>query len=92
MTGPPDGWPDHLPYHPMTRDWFVQTLVGIRNAANIEFVRAEDADAVDEKRAIWHAAEVALGMVHPGYVPSHEALIEVHELLASRDYEEDDDE
>jgi hypothetical protein len=30
----------------------------------------------EDVRPVWHAAEVALGILHPGYVPMPEALIE----------------
>jgi hypothetical protein len=36
---------------------------------------------IDEARTVWHAAEFALGMLSPGYVPKHEAIEDARALV-----------
>jgi hypothetical protein len=40
-------------------------------------------------RAVWHAAEVALGILRPGYVPKREALADVRAMMAWLDDNDD---
>lgn len=43
-----------------------------------------------DHRAVWYAAEVALGILRPGYMPKREALDDVRRMLAWADGEDDD--
>lgn len=91
---------------PMTRDGFQARLFQIRDAANrgvAEGVTAESDDVwaiweTEDGRAVWHAAEIALAMLRPGYIPKREALSDLYALLdelgdaAGRREDTDDDE
>lgn len=79
----PEGWPDDQPWEPMTRERFEQVLLGIRNASsvNIAALISSAGGLTADQRAVWHAAEVALGILHPGYVPKREAVDDLRSLL-----------
>ena len=83
----------NVPDQRMTKEQFEQVLVEVRNGANtglVERVLDGSRDAhVEDARAVWHASEVALGILKPGYVPKREALVDVRRLLAWIDDEDD---
>jgi hypothetical protein len=88
---PDDDKPPSLPMRRITREALEAELVAIRNAAGAmlgESVEARPAIEADH-RAVWHAAEVALAMLSPGYVPKREAVRDVRRMLAWYDDEDD---
>jgi len=91
MAELPQGWPEDRPFEPMTRERFEQLLLGIRDACASGLMTSGAAVAADQ-RAVWHAAEVALGVLRPGYVPKREALEDVVSLLHWLAEDDDDDE
>jgi hypothetical protein len=92
MSEGPPGRQEDFPHAPMTRERFEHVLLGVRNAASVGIT----AQAVDElvhgeaprpateadQRAVWHAAEIALGILRPGYVPKREAIADMRALIA----------
>jgi len=83
-----------IPMQRMSEERFEQLLLEIRNAANVSVVEGvlEGRDATTEDaRAVWHAAEVALGILRlhseKRYIPKREAMEDVRQLLAW--YDED---
>jgi hypothetical protein len=92
MNEPPAGLPEDFPWQPMTRERMEQVLAGIRNAANhvitssaVQEVKGDEPDTgtavIADLRAVYHAAEVALGILRPGYVPKSEALDDVRAMM-----------
>lgn len=84
-------WPSELPMRPMTRERFEALLVEVRNGVSarltelaVESIRGgqEHEAVIADQRAVWHATEVALGILSPGYRPKAEALDDVRRLLA----------
>jgi hypothetical protein len=75
---------------PITREAFETLLLEARNGAHIALTRlaAEDSERaphdakIEDARAVWHAAEVALGLLTPGYVPKRESLNDATRMLA----------
>ena len=82
------------PSRRMSRERFEALLYEIRNGATIavteraiESLDREHAEALlEDARAVWHTAEVALGILHPGYLPKREALTDVRRMLAWVDH------
>jgi hypothetical protein len=79
----------------MSREAFEHLLLEVRNGASVSlaaqaFDEARDGPAqraaFENTRAVWHASEVALGVLRPGYVPKREALTDVRAMLAWLDY------
>lgn len=75
------------------------TLRSLRDAASGSLtchVLRDEHDSADYARAVWHAAEFALGMLNDGYVPKYEAIIDARELVQGferyGDFEMDEDE
>ncbi len=77
----------------MTKERFEHVLIEVRDGAQsglLERVLDDSHDAlVEDARAVWHASEIALGILKPGYVPKGDALADVRRLLAWID--EDDE-
>jgi hypothetical protein len=77
-----------VPEQRMTRKRFEALLFEVRNGATstlVALLMDEDTkhDAViADVRAVWHTAEIALGVLCPGYVPTREALDDLRRLLA----------
>jgi hypothetical protein len=65
----------------MTIDDFRALLTVMKEEATFAVWVAEDSDTAREARVIWHAAEVALGMVWPGYLPKRAAQLDLIEHL-----------
>lgn len=65
----------------MTAESFEMLLLEVRDGANLSL--PEHGEAVtDDVRAVWHAAEVALGILkYPGYIPKKEALADARDLV-----------
>jgi hypothetical protein len=92
MAERPAGWPEDMPYERMTRERFEHFLLGIRNAVSDTVARSAvqsvtgsqpgTGEAVTaDLRAVSHAAEVALGILRPGYVPKAEAIEDVRNMM-----------
>lgn len=74
-----------------TPEQFEALLVRVRNHAEAVAARLwAHASAVDDERdetkigdalAVWHASEIALGMLSSGYRPNRETMLEVAELV-----------
>ncbi len=65
----------------ITSEQFEMELLAIRNGANLSIVEHGEAVA-DDVRAVWHAAEVALGILKPSYIPKREApLTDARQLV-----------
>jgi hypothetical protein len=88
MSIRPEGWPADQPFEQMSQERFEQVLLGVRNAATVGLLSGGDAVGEDQ-RAVWHAAEIALAMLIPGYEPKREALAEARVLEG---FPQDDDE
>jgi len=88
MGNRPEGWPEDMPWQAMTRERFEQMLLGVRSAAQQAVLDSGPAVEADQ-RATWHAAEVALAVLRPGYVPHSAALDDLRALL--RWLDEDDE-
>jgi hypothetical protein len=81
-----------IPGRPMSKEAFELLLLEIRNGASEtltglateQIVEGQTHDAkIEDVRAVWHAAEIALGILYfPIYVPKREALEDVRALLA----------
>jgi hypothetical protein len=72
----------------MTPAEFTEVLRRACATGPLSVVTAEadaDADAADEARGVWFAAEVALGILHPGYVPNRPARAELRALMTFLD-------
>jgi hypothetical protein len=72
----------------MSRERFEQVLVAVRNGAYatlVSLVVEDDAQheaKIADARDVWHAAEVALGiLLLPRYVPKREAMNDVRALV-----------
>jgi len=75
----------------ITREQFEQALMQVRNGATMRLadLAADSAtsgeppdDEIEDVRAVWHAAEVALGLLlFPRYVPKREAMDDLRALL-----------
>jgi hypothetical protein len=82
---------------------FEALLIAIRNGASLattEFVVEQVTEGVaseastDDVRNVWHAAEIALALVNPGYLPKREAMFDVFALvrrypLSEEEFEEE---
>jgi hypothetical protein len=75
---------------PLSSEAFMQVLIEIRDGAQdnvlafgFESVRegAKHDAKIDDVRAVWHAAEIALGMLHEDYYPKREAVADAPALL-----------
>jgi len=65
----------------MTSEEFEMLLLEIRNGAPLGVVEHGEAVA-DDVRAVWHAAEIALGILrYPHYVPKREPLADARDLV-----------
>ncbi len=74
-----------------TPEQFEALLVQVRNHAEAVAARLwARASAVGDERdetkigdalAVWHASEIALGMLSSGYAPKREAMLQVAELV-----------
>jgi hypothetical protein len=74
----------------LTREQFEALLMEVRNRCPLNIVEARgDDEAQADIRAVWHAAEVALGILTPGYLPKREALADMRLLLAWADRGDD---
>jgi hypothetical protein len=79
----------------MTSERFEHLLLGARDAANMHIssgvISGETGESVeDDHRAVWHAAEVALGILRlRGYRRKGEALEDARAMLRWVDGEED---
>lgn len=89
----------------MTNEEFTALLLEIRNQATHDFTTAVAEETRSERAlvdathrrsvgegaplAVWHAAEIALGMLDDKYIPKREALEDVRALAVRYD---DDDE
>jgi hypothetical protein len=85
--------PDKLPQTRMlSAEAFEALLLEVRDGANFSLlkmatetvVNRESHDAkIEDVRKVWHAAEVALGVLNLGrYVPKRESLEDVRAMLA----------
>lgn len=68
-----------LPLKQMTAEEFQAELLAIRNGAQHAILRVDD-EAMADARAVWHASEVALAVLHPGYIPKKETRHDVARL------------
>src|SRR4051794_38286599 len=96
---PPD--PERRPlFRPMSRESFEHLLMAVRNAASgtvadlaletmAETDKARETATMGDQRAVWHAAEVALAILSPGYRPKREALDDVRTMMAWIDDDDD---
>ena len=75
----------------MTAERLELLLLGVRNAASelvtsllVEEIQGgpERAGVAIDARQVWHASEIALAMIHPGYVPKREAVEELLERVS----------
>ena len=76
---------------PQTPGEFEALLIRVRDHAEAVAARlwARQSSAEDEQdkaklsdaRAVWHASEIALGMLSSGYRPNRETMLEVAELV-----------
>ena len=82
---------DDFRQRPMSREVFEALLIEVIRGANlslVDFATEQVTQGVknDEKiadvRAVWHAAEIALGILKPGYAPKREALEDARRMLA----------
>jgi hypothetical protein len=98
MNDRPSGFPEDFPYERMSRERFEHILLGIRNGVSMTFTTLAVNEATEresseglmaDQRAVWHAAEIALAVLRPGYVPRREAVADVRNLLAWLDDEDD---
>jgi hypothetical protein len=73
-----------------TPEQFEALLVRVRDHAEAVaarlWARASVGDERNEKkigdaRAVWHASEIALGMLSSGYVPTREAMFQAAEMV-----------
>jgi hypothetical protein len=87
----PPGFP---PMRQMSRESFEALLLEVVNGSSVSLAKlagesireGEPHEAViADQRAVWHAAEVALGVLTPGYRPKREALEDIRRLLAWTD-------
>jgi hypothetical protein len=79
----------------MSRERFEQVLLEVRNGASSTLTtfaveeaehEAQHAAKIEDARDVWHAAEVALGiLLFPCYVPKREAMNDVRALLQMYD-------
>jgi hypothetical protein len=79
----------------MSREGLESLLIEVRNGVHLniaELALEENADAVmADQRAVWHATEIALGILRPGkYLPKREAMDDVRSMLAWYDDENDE--
>jgi hypothetical protein len=93
----PPGMPDDFPWRPMTRETLEADLIAIRNAAHstlgalaVDLIRStppedlddrEDTALIEDQRAVWHTAEIALAILMDRYVPKREAMFDVFALV-----------
>jgi hypothetical protein len=92
-------WPlEFPPSRQMSRESFEALLIEVRNGAQLAITeraldavkRGEQNDAVmADARAVWHATEVTIGVLRPGYVPKREALDDARRMLAWLDEGDD---
>jgi hypothetical protein len=84
--------------HPRTAEQFEALLIEVRDSARAtltDFAHEAVVDeqswdaSIDDARAVWHAAEFALGMVSDRYVIKREAVADARTLLER--YDEDAD-
>lgn len=76
---------------PETSEQFEALLIRVRDHVEAVAARlwARESDVDDQQyemkigdaRAVWHASEIALGMLSSGYVPKREAMLQVAELV-----------
>ena len=88
-----------LPKTPMTRERFEALLLAVRDGVSgslsemwLEEIRdnVQHDAKVNDFRAVWHTAEVALGILRPGrYLPKREAVQDMRLMLAWIDQEDD---
>ena len=88
-----------VPMRRITREALEMELIAVRNGANdamsdsfnpAKLAADPSGGAVArDTRAVWHAAEVALAILLPGYIPKREAVEDVRGMLAW--YDDDDD-
>ena len=98
MDTPDDDAPE-IPERRVTREAFEMELAAISNGASLfigdsivgQFAGERDAptSSLEDARAVWHAAEVALAILSPGYIPKCEAVGDVRAMLAW--YDDGDD-
>lgn len=69
----------------MSRERLQEVLLAIRDSASRRMNEYLDDEEVDEQLAVWHAAEVALGILDPGYFPKRAALRDARSMLARLD-------
>jgi hypothetical protein len=83
----------------MTAEQFEALLIEVRNGASygmsalLDEVRGGESheQLIEDARAVWHASEVALGILFLGrYFPKREAVADMRELLRLLDDDEDD--
>jgi hypothetical protein len=84
-------WPEFRST-PMSRERFEALLIEIRNGAVLAItaqINKPEEGTRGDARAVWHASEIALGILRPGYVPKREALHDVEAMLAWLDSDDD---
>ena len=76
---------------PMSREVFEAMLIEVIRGANSSLTNlaveqvvegAKNDEKIADVRAVWHAAEIALAILKPGYKPKREALIDARRMLA----------
>jgi hypothetical protein len=66
----------------MTTAEFRELLLGIRDDANLALGGSQDGSHEEsDARTVWHAAEIALGMLDPRYLPKRAAQLDVRDRL-----------
>jgi hypothetical protein len=75
---------------PETSDQFEALLVRVRDHAEAVAARLwasesvgneRDEAKIGDARMVWHASEIALGMLSSGYVPNRESMLQVADLV-----------
>jgi len=86
--------PDPPPVRPMSREGLEHLLLAVRNASALAVgnlvVENRHGGLIQDQRAVWHATEVALAILRPGYVPKKETTEDIRALLAWLDDPTDD--
>jgi hypothetical protein len=66
-----------------------EQIESLRSGEQVE-VQPPGEGITGDQRAVWHATEIALGVLRPGYLPKREALHDVERMLAWLDGKDDD--
>jgi hypothetical protein len=69
----------------ISREQFEALLLDIRDGASRavgERAVVQSGALLEDARDVWHTAEIALGILMPGYFPKREALDDMRRLLA----------